>query len=177
MSQKITVLFDIEKGLSKYTRKYGNINSGEYPVYSASNHEPLAFINTFDYDGEYFTWAANGFAGYVKIISGKFSINADRGLLRPKKKNIDILYVKYRIEPILRELAKGRKGEKGEDEFTKLYPSMIGDIEIPVPIDKNGDFALFTQKEIAKKYQKIAQIKKDTSEELEKILNMVIELI
>jgi type I restriction-modification system DNA methylase subunit len=174
---KITVLFDIEKGVSKYTRKYGNVNSGEYPVYSASNNEPLAFINTFDYDGEYFTWATNGFAGYVKIISGKFSINADRALLKPKKENIDIWYIKYRIEPILRGLAKGRKGEKGEDEFTKLYPSMINDIEIPIPVDKNGDPDLSAQKEIAEKYQKIEQIKKGTSEKLDKILNTVIELI
>ncbi|MDR1901051.1 MAG: N-6 DNA methylase [Treponema sp.] len=175
--EKIAVLFDIEKGASEYTRKYGNINSGEYPVYSASNHEPLAFINTFDYDGEYFTWATNGFAGYVKIISGKFSINADRGLLKPKKENIDIWYIKYRIEPILRELAKGRKGEKGEDEFTKLYPSMIGDIEMPIPVDRNGNFDLVAQKEIAEKYQKIEQIKKDILEKLDKITNTVIELI
>ena len=27
-------------------------------------------------------------------------------------------------------MAKGRKGDNGEDEFTKLYPSMISDIMI-----------------------------------------------
>ena len=67
------------------------------------------------------TWATNGFAGYIKIIDGKFSINADRGLLKPKVKNLSIKYIKYLLEPLLRDMAKGRKGDKGKDEFTKVY--------------------------------------------------------
>ncbi len=43
--------------------------------------------------------------------------------------------MKFTLEPIFRELAKGRKGDNGEDEFTKLYPSMISEIMISVPID------------------------------------------
>ena len=78
------ITFIVVSGKSKYTKKFGNQNSGEYPVYSASNNAPLTFINTFDFDGNYMTWATNGFAGYIKLLSGKFSINADRGLLKPK---------------------------------------------------------------------------------------------
>jgi hypothetical protein len=39
--------------------------------------------------------ATNGFAGYVKVISGEFSINADRALLKSKIENINLEYVKY----------------------------------------------------------------------------------
>jgi len=175
-SFKIKDLFDIKKGVAKYTKKFGDINKGIYPVFSASNIVPLTFINTFDYDGEFLTWATNGFAGYVKIISGKFSINGDRGLLRAKNNNISLSYVKYKIEPIMRDIAKGRKGEKGEDEFTKVYPSMITDIEIPMPIDKNGNIDLNSQLVIAEKYSFIDEIKNKIIECKKQIVSLNIEI-
>lgn len=166
---KLKDLFYIEKGIAKYTRKYGNQNKGEYPVYSASNNSPLTYINSFDYDGKYLTWATNGFAGYMMLIDGKFSINGDRGLLKPKSNNISISFIKNILEPQLRSLAKGRKGEKGEDEFTKVYPSMIENITIPVPVAKNNAPDIKAQMKIADKYNKIEQIKKNITEELDRI--------
>lgn len=136
---QLSDLFYFEKGKSKYTKKYGNEHKGEYPVYSASNKEALTNINTYDFDGKFLTWATNGFAGYMKVINGKFSINGDRGIMIPKDKNISIEYVKYILEPQLRELAKGRKGENGEDEFTKLYISMIEKVKVRVPFDINSE--------------------------------------
>lgn len=168
-------LFYIEKGLAKYTRKYGNQNKGKYPVYSASNNSPLTYINSFDYDGPYLTWATNGFAGYIMLIDGKFSINGDRGLLKPKSNNISISYVKNILEPQLRSLAKGRKGEKGEDEFTKVYPSMIENIAVSFPVDKNNEPDIKSQIKIAEKYNKIEEIKKNIAEELDRILKTEIE--
>jgi type I restriction-modification system DNA methylase subunit len=176
IAYKLVDLFDIEKGLAKFTRKYGSINIGEYPVFSASNSEPLTFINTFDYDGIFLTWATNGFAGYIKIISGKFSINGDRGLLKPKKDNINLTYIKYKIEPVLRSLAKGRKGERGEDEFTKVYPSMIKNIEIPMPIDEKGNFDIITQVEIAQKYEFVDDLKKKIAEYQKQIDDLNVEI-
>lgn len=152
-------LFNIHKGNSKYTKKYGNTRKGKYPVFSASNNAPLTHTDTFDYNGEFLTWATNGFAGYIKILSGKFSINADRGLLKPKHDNINLIYIKYILEPILRNLAKGRKGEKGEDEFTKVYPSMIKDILLPMPVNNSGEFDLKTQETIVEKIVFIDEIK------------------
>jgi type I restriction-modification system DNA methylase subunit len=156
---RVKDLFDIDRGKSKYTKKYGNTNKGDYPVYSASNNAPLTFINTFDFNGKFLTWATNGFAGYVMLIDGKFSINADRGLLKPKHENINIQYIKTVLEPKLRELAKGRKGEKGEDEFTKVYPSMIENVEIEMFVDKDGKFDIESQNEIAEKYEYITELK------------------
>jgi type I restriction-modification system DNA methylase subunit len=173
---KLIDLFYIDRGKSKYTKKYGNTNKGKFPIYSASNNAPLTFIDTFDYDGKFLTWATNGFAGYIMLIDGKFSINADRGLLKPKFENINIQYVKSIIEPKFRELAKGRKGEKGEDEFTKVYPSMIENVEIEMFVDEKGNFDIEKQNYIAEKYQKIEQIKKNLLEELDKIIGIEINL-
>ena len=149
---KLNDLFTFEKGKAKYTRKYGNSNKGEYPVYSASNFAPLTFINSFDYEGRYLTWATNGFAGYMKVLDGKFSINGDRGIMIPKNNKINLDYIRYILQPKLREMAKGRKGEKGEDEFTKLYISMVEKINIIMPLDPNtGSFSLEYQQDYVTK--------------------------
>ena len=76
----LSELFILEKGLSKYTKKYCNTHCGEYPVYSASSQKPLAYLDTFDYNGRYITWSTNGFAGTMLILDEKFSINGDRGI-------------------------------------------------------------------------------------------------
>ncbi|CAA6809039.1 MAG: Type I restriction-modification system methyltransferase subunit [uncultured Sulfurovum sp.] len=172
---RVSELFETEKGLSKYTKNYGENNKGQYPVYSASNNAPLTYIDTYDYDGKYLTWATNGFAGYIKVLDEKFSANGDRGILIPKVDNIDIDYVRFTLEPSLRELAKGRKGDKGSNEFTKVYPSMVESVAMSIPVLENGNLDLITQQEAARKYQKIEQIKKLIEEELFKIETLVVE--
>lgn len=112
-------LFDIERGVSKYTKRYGNLHKGKYPVFSASNNAPLTHIDSFDFDGDYLTWATNGFAGYIKNISGRFSINADRGLLKPKIENLNIKYIKYKLEPVL-NLEILQRGVRAKKEKTNL---------------------------------------------------------
>ena len=175
----ITDLFTTEKGKAKYTKKYGNLHSGEYPVYSASSSKPLTHMNTFDYDGKYLTWSTNGFAGTILVIEGKFSINGDRGILVPKdgRTDLDFEYMKYVIQPVFRERAKGRKGDNGEDEFTKLYPSMLNDVMIPVPVDRERNVDLQAQQDIAKRYFSAEQCKRDVIEKLDALIAQRIDLI
>lgn len=173
----INILVPI-KGLSKYTKKYGNLHRGPYPVYSASSKKPLTYIDTFDYDGKYMTWSTNGFAGTILVLDGKFSINGDRGVLIPKddRTDIDLDYMKFTLEPLFRDLAKGRKGDNGEDEFTKLYPSMLNDIMVPVPVDEHGNIDLYAQKEIAAKYLAIEQSRDEIISKLDALIQQKIEL-
>jgi len=120
------------------------------------------------------TWATNGFAGYIKVIDEKFSANGDRGILIPKYNELDLDYIKFALEPILRKLAKGRKGDNGGDEFTKVYPSMVESVVIKIPILLDDSFDIETQKEIAKKYLMIEQIKVSIEEELNKIEKLMV---
>jgi len=175
---KLPLLFSTTKGLAKYTKKYGNTNSGEYPVYSASSFAPLTYINTYDYNGKYMTWSTNGFAGTILILDGKFSINGDRGILVPRdgRTDLDFDYMKFTLEPIFRDMAKGRKGDNGEDEFTKLYPSMLDDVMVPVPVDKDGNIDLNAQKEIAAKYLAVEQCKKDIAEKLQALIDQKVNI-
>ncbi len=174
----LTDILEPIKGLSKYTKKYGNLHGGPYPVYSASSKKALTYIDTFDYDGKYMTWSTNGFAGTILVLDGKFSINGDRGVLIPKddRTDIDLDYMKFTLEPLFRDLAKGRKGDNGEDEFTKLYPSMLKDIMVPVPVDEHGSIDLYAQKEIATKYLAIEQSKDEVISKLDALIQQKIEL-
>jgi len=172
---QIDTIFKAEKGKSKYTKKYGNSHKGEYPVFSASNKHPLTYIESYDFDGEYISWATNGFAGYIKILNGKFSINGDRGILKLLDDNVNIHYVKYILEPLLRDIAKGRKGDKGEDEFTKVYPHMVEEIKIPFPINIQGEIDWALQETIAEQYKNIDEIKTAINQELTNIINTEIE--
>ncbi|MCK5475160.1 MAG: N-6 DNA methylase [Candidatus Pacebacteria bacterium] len=175
-SFSVSELFDTERGLSKYTKKYGDIHKGKFPVFSASNNAPLTHIDTFDFDGEYLTWATNGFAGYIKITSGKFSINADRGLLKPKQENLNLKYVKYKLEPILRNLAKGRKGENGEDEFTKVYPSILTNIKIDFQVNANNEIDTLAQNEVVEKIIFIEETKQKVLVYKKKINELNVEI-
>ncbi len=168
-------VLDPIKGKGVYTRKYGQKHKGAYPVFSASSATPLTYIDTYDYNGDYLSWSTNGFAGTVLVLKGCFSINGDRGLLIPKIRNIDILYLRYILEPIFRELAKGRKGDRGEDEFTKLYPSMIANVDIPLPVDKDGKISLVAQREIATMYDTAEQYRQEILGKLDVLLNQHIE--
>lgn len=161
---KLKDIFFIEKGKSIYTKNYGNLNKGDYPVYSASNKAPLTFIDTYDYEGKFLTWATNGFAGYFKLVEGKFSFNSDRALLRPRIQGINLEYIKEKLEPIFRSLAKGRKGEAGEDEFTKVYPSMVEDIVISLPVGSNGDLDTEQQFIVADKAIYVQELKSKIKE-------------
>lgn len=73
-------MFDYKRGVS-CTKTFCNQHKGKFPVWSANNKEPLAFIDTYDYDGVFISLSRNGIAGKVTLLSGKFSINEDRFLL------------------------------------------------------------------------------------------------
>ena len=84
--------------------------------------------------------------------------------------------MKYVLEPLFRELAKGRKGDNGEDEFTKLYPSMLADVMVPVPVDENGLINLNAQKEIAAKYLAVQKYQNEIVAKLDTIIKQKVTL-
>lgn len=151
---KLIELVEPVRGNSLYTKEYGDKNTGKYPVYSASNSTPLTSINHYDYDGDYLTWSTNGFGGFLRMLSGQFSVNGDRGVLVPLAgSNINIEYLRYVLQPILRDLAKGRKGDKGKNEFTKVPLAVVKKVMVEVPVDENGEININAQLELVKKYR------------------------
>lgn len=89
----------------------------------------------------------NGLAGKITIFNERFSTNADRVVCVPEN-GIDIHYVMFVAESILRNKNKGRKGDLGKNEFTKLTPDMIKSTKIPIPMTKDHKFDLEKQIEL-----------------------------
>ena len=171
---RVEKLFDVVRGKSKYTKKFCNENRGDYPVYSADNSKPLAYMSTYDYEGRYLTVSVNGIAGVTKIIDGKFSTNADRVVLVPKCKGVNLSYVSNILESKLRDLAKGRKGLERKNEFTKLTKAMIDKVIIPVPFAINAELDILVQENIASKYDVIRDMKTNLSKQVNDMLNLEI---
>ena len=169
-------IFEVKKGFNKYTKAYGQQHTGEYPVYSGSNVAPFMHINTFDYDGKYLSWIVDGFAGHMEVLTGKFSATGHRGIMITKNSNIDLDYVKFILEPFLRESAKGRKGDNGTGEYTNVAPDVVKKSIIKIPILSNGGFDLEAQKLISQKYLMIEQIKYSINCELSKIEKLTISV-
>lgn len=156
-------LFEVLGGKSKYTRAYGKENLGEYPVYSASLGEPLTHISHFDYDGKFLSWATNGYAGNVQILDGKFSINADRGLLKPLDDDIHLEYVRKILQPKLREQAIGRIVDGKKNEYTKLSRTKVANTQIAIPVDDLGKVDYQAQDKILQRILSIESKQGDIS--------------
>lgn len=134
-------LFDAENGKPKYIKTYIDQHLGDYPVYSASLAKPFGYISSSDYDGEFLTWVMNGYGGRIQELSGKFSINRDRGLLRqkPLAGAIDLTYLKYVLEPALVARAVGRRVDGQLNEYTKIYPNTALSVSITLPVLDSGE--------------------------------------
>lgn len=172
-------LFIPKGGNMLLSKEFCKINEGKYPVYSGSTSSDIfASLNTYDYDGKYLTWVIDGLAGYMKITDGKFSITCHRGILLPteKCKNIDLLYVKYVLEPIFRKRKRGRMGINGKNEYTALKPTHIKKYndKIKIPIDEKGNYDIEKQREIAQKFAAIESIKSDLYNKVIELTNIVV---
>lgn len=168
-------IFDLEKGLSKYTKKYINKNIGKYPVYSSQTIDEgvIGNIDSYDYDCQCMTWTTDGiYAGTVFLRNGKFSMTTHCGALILKDEfnnSIDLEYVYAFLSENLKNYAKG-------EENKRVTVDIIKNIHIKIPIDAKGDFDIQKQKEIAQRYKKVLEIKRNIKKELEKIENIKIDI-
>lgn len=134
-------LFDLKNGSAKYVRSYVDAFPGKYPVYSAAVSSPFGMIASYDFQGPHLTWVMNGYGGRVLEVDGKFSANRDRGVLVPKKgvKSPDLTYIRQELEPVLREMAVGRRVDGRLNEYTKIYPPLARTAMVRLPLTDDGD--------------------------------------
>ncbi|TAE69667.1 MAG: restriction endonuclease subunit M/S [Bacteroidetes bacterium] len=165
-------LFDIISGNSKLTQAYLNRNKGEFVVYSANTKENgvFGYINTFDHETECIQITTNGvYAGTVFYrAEHKFSINGDARLLIKKNENLHYQYLVYQLSNVFNQYNFNWQN--------KPTVAKIKDILIEIPIKINGDFDIETQQQIAEKYQKIEEIKKQLEIEVKKITTIKVEI-
>jgi len=175
----IDEIFDlsIKTNNGKLTKNFIKINPGHIPVYGASNSniingklkDNLIGIKYFE---NCLTWNTNGSIGKVFFHQERFTITSDviPLIIRENlKKNLDFFYLKYSIEKESKKENFGFSNKAGKEK--------IKNIKIKIPIDIFGNFDLNEQKKIAKKIQKIKEIKKNIKMEFKKIENVKIKLI
>ncbi|MEJ8751437.1 restriction endonuclease subunit S [Lagierella sp. ICN-221743] len=158
---KLNKLFKNKRGNSNYTKKYCNANKGEYEVYTGTTIGSFGFINTYDYDEPLLTYTTDGEnAATIKILSGKYNVGGHRAILFPKDENIVIDYFKWTLQKLFFDNVK-----KGD--VPSITWSRIKDLEVTVPIDKNGNYDIEKQKEVVKKYEIVDEKKKELKEKLD----------
>lgn len=173
---RISHLFTPTNGNSKYTAQWCAQHPGDVPLYSGNTMEKYASINESMYDGEYLTWAKDGFAGFIMYHNERFSITGHRGILIPTEqcKNIDLHYIKCVLEPIFRKRKKGREGDMGKNEYTTLNSVMINSLEdkIAIPVLPDGTYDLEKQRELANRFKQIENIRNQLIEKINELLTI-----
>ncbi len=173
----VTRIFSPKKGNSTYTKKYIHEHKGEYPLYSSQtvNFGEIGKIDTFDYEKECLSWTTDGVhAGTVFYRNGKFSITTHAGILELRqmyKGKIDFEYSCFILGQVLpsRTLGEGANKRLGIERMSEIY--------MEIPINKNGEFNLKRQKEMAQKYYKIDEIKEKLKEDYISIINSRVQII
>jgi hypothetical protein len=173
-------IFAMERG-KRITKKVIDSHKGAVPVYSSSKDENsvLGFIakeylqenNFILYSVPSVLFNIDGSVGYCFIRSDEtYSFIDVVAAIQPLIEEIDLSFLLYSLrEALLRT---------GANYQSKLYFNKIKDynVSLRIPVLENGEFDLAAQKEIAEKYQRIEQINKSISAELDKIENMAIDL-
>lgn len=154
-------IFDFPSINSGITEKFIARNKGDIPVYgSKKDGSPIGFIRDDLKNKKYFsnclTWNRNGSVGYTFYRQTKFMTTDDcRPLvLKEKYKNLlDYNFLRYEVQKVIFASGFAWDNKAGKEKIKLLY--------ITIPIDKYGKYDLNNQKEIARQYAKIENIKKE----------------
>ncbi len=179
-------LFEPHQGNAIFTKK--NIHTkgweGKIPVISSNtdNNGILDYIDRkYVKDKDYITvpcltWSIDGYAGKLFARNMEenpigFVANNHCGILYPlvDTKKLYFPYLIYSLQPKFLEKAKNYANKKlGNNQMT--------DILVDIPIDKNGDYDLLAQKEIANKYETINRLKSEFIDRIDKLIGIQISI-
>ncbi|MCF7798895.1 restriction endonuclease subunit S [Candidatus Woesearchaeota archaeon] len=177
---KISDIFDlsITTNRSFFTKDFINKNKGTIPVYSASKDKDsvdYGYVKDNLKDIKYFedclTWNIDGSVEKPHFRQGRFSLSEKvipLIIYEKYKELLSIDFLKYEIE---KEFSKkkfgfGHKAGKGR----------IKDIEIKIPVDKDKHLDFKKQKDIANKISKLSKIKNSIVDDINKLIEVNIDL-
>jgi type I restriction enzyme M protein len=170
----VSEVFELgQRGKSRYTRAYMQANPGTYPVYSAATTGPVGHVDTFDFEGQYLSWSTNGYAGRTMVLDGRFSMNADRAILRPKAEGLDLEYCAIALGPVFQEAARGRRQDDRLNEYTKLSPAEALKLEFEIPEARDGRLDVDAQKAHVRKWKQTHSFQA-RAKQLETLLSNVV---
>lgn len=172
---RIDEVFESKSGNSKITQSYINKNKGEFPVYSAKTTGDAIFgkISHYMFNIEGLQLITNGNAGTIIYREKhKFSLNGDARMYFVKNKyneHINIKFLKIIIELSFQSLNFSWVNKAGKNK--------VNNILIKIPTHPDGSFDLEKQKEIAKKYEKVEEVKKRVIGELDRLIRQEVGMV
>lgn len=192
----INELFDLTQSSnsSSFTKTFIKNHPGTIPVYGATKRSDEVSYGYIDdnvfitsknkrtqvkYFENCLTFNIDGSAGYVFYRKGRFSLSEKVRPLIVKeeyKKYVDLNYLQYITQNLFRSITKGRVGHDGQNEFSKLNITMIKDKKIKIPISSDGTFDIDMQRNIAKKFEKLYEIRRSITEQIELLINTEIRV-
>ena len=162
---------------------------GNIPVYSSNTKNNGLLINMREdeilendlYYQHCLTWSVDGYAGKLferndenmankKIKKYLFTINNHCGILIPLHGDLYLPFFKYLLQPLFFDMSKGYGNNK-------LGTNQIENIQVKVPIDKNGKYDYTKQKEVATMYEIIEKTKQEFTEYTNTIKNSKVTIV
>jgi restriction endonuclease S subunit len=174
---KLSEVFNFPETNSCMTRKLCRENLGTVPVYGCSKSENsvLGYIKEnlegVKYYQDSLTWNRNGSVGHFFYRQGIFTTNEDQRVIEIKpnyRHQLNPIFLKYVLENEVRKL--------GYCWTNKLGKAKMFDVEIRIPVDKNDKFDLTQQVEIARKYEKVYQVRDNVTQQLQSIAKVVVSI-
>lgn len=172
-SVRLDKLFLCKYGNSKYTKAYCNTNKGNYEVFAGNTLGSFAFIDDFDYSEPNLTFSTDGeYAGSVVLINNeKYSIGGHRAVLKKlnNEDKIDLQYCYHYLKDKL--FTKVKKGS-----VPSVRWNSIKNIEIKMPLAKDGTYDLDEQQRLASIYYEIEQKKSILQDRITELNNLIINI-
>ena len=167
MATKTFQLSEIFQFLPKSHRKAGDgLESGLYRFFTSSQLQTKWFDEA-DYSSEAIILGTGGAPSIH--CADNFSTSADTFIIAPKDKNVLAKYVYYFLSGNKDILDRGFKGA-GLRHLSKEYTEKI---QIPFPVDKNGNPDLAEQKRIVATLEEAESLKKKRAEADQKMDDLV----
>lgn len=162
-------IFDFPAINSGITEKFIFQNKGNIPVFgSRKDGAPIGYIKDSLENKKYFsnclTWNRNGSVGYTFYRQTKFMTTDDcRPLVLKEKykKLLDYNFLRYEVQKVIFANGFAWDNKAGKEKIKLLY--------IKIPTDKNGEYDINKQQEIAKKYIKLEKIKEELNKHKERL--------
>lgn len=157
----LDVLFSSKRGNSIYTKKYCHQHRGKYEVYTGTTIGTFASINTYEYEEPHLTYTTDGeYAGTVSIINDdKYNIGGHRAILLAKSSELDLGYFKYILNAMLRSKVK-------DGSVPSVTWTNIKNLQIPVPVNSDGEYSLDEQIKIAERYKILSLRRKNLEKKM-----------
>lgn len=167
MATKIFQLNEIFKFLPKSRRKAGDgLGAGLYPFFTSSQLQTKR-LDEADYPTEALILGTGGAPSIH--CADNFSTSADTFIIAPRDKNVLTKYVYYFLSGSRDILDRGFKGA-GLRHLSKEYTEKI---QIPLPVDKNGDPDLAEQKRVVATLEEAESLKKKRAEADQKMNELI----